>query len=168
VVQHAPVSVIEPFFEKKFVKETFARIAGRGTHAAMRHTLHCCRAIKRNWGAYYTLKCSVSGFFPGVNHDILKKIPRRSISDPSVLNLFAVIIDSYDTDGRGIPTGSLTGRLAANMYLDPRIILLKRSAAQRITYDIWMILLFYITTRRISRNCGRILKPLFATNLTLI
>jgi retron-type reverse transcriptase len=119
VVHHTLVSAIEPIFEKKFVKETFACIAGRGTHAAMLHTLWCSRAAKRNWGGYYALKCDISGFFPSVNHDILKKIIRRSINDPQVLNLLDIIIDSYAADGRGIPIGSLTSQLAANVYLDP-------------------------------------------------
>jgi retron-type reverse transcriptase len=119
VVQHTLVSVIEPIFEKKFVKETFACITGRGTHAAVRHTLSCSRAAKRNWGGYYVLKCDISGFFPSVNHDVLKKIMRHSISDARVLNLLDNIIDSYDAEGRGIPIGSLTSQLAANVYLDP-------------------------------------------------
>jgi retron-type reverse transcriptase len=68
VVQHALVSVIEPIVEKKFVKDTFACIAGRGTHIATRHTLSCCHAAKRTCGAYYALKRDISGFFPGVNH----------------------------------------------------------------------------------------------------
>jgi retron-type reverse transcriptase len=87
--------VIEPIVEKKFVKETFACIAGRGTHAAMRHTLHCSRAAKRNRGAYYVLKCDVSGFFSGVSHDILKKITRRSVSDPRVLNSDKILQDHF-------------------------------------------------------------------------
>ena len=119
VVHHALVSVIGPIFEKKFVKETFACIVSRGTHAAMRHTLWCSRAAKRKWGGYYVLKCDISSFFPSVNHDILKRIIRRSISDPAVLNLLDIIIDSYDVEGRGIPIGSLTSQLTANVYLDP-------------------------------------------------
>jgi retron-type reverse transcriptase len=112
------VKVIEPLFDKKFVKETFACMAGRGAHAAMYHVQKCARRAKRRWGKYYVLKCDISKFFPSVNHDILKKIIRKTISDYRVLNLIDIIIDSYEMASRGIPIGSLTSQLFANIYLN--------------------------------------------------
>jgi retron-type reverse transcriptase len=119
VVHHSLVSIIEPIFEKKFVKETFACMTGRGTHAAMRHVVKCARIAKRRWGGYYVLKCDIHKFFPSVNHEILKMIIRQTIRDMRLLNLIDIIIDSYEADGRGIPIGSLTSQLFANLYLDP-------------------------------------------------
>ncbi|MDR1901760.1 MAG: RNA-directed DNA polymerase, partial [Treponema sp.] len=46
-------------------------------------------------------------------------IIRRTIRDTKVLNLLDIIIDSYEAEGRGIPIGSLTSQLFANLYLDP-------------------------------------------------
>jgi retron-type reverse transcriptase len=119
IVHHAIVRVIENLFEKKFVKETFACMVGRGTHAAMKHVLKCCRIAKCRLGSYYVLKCDIHKFFPSVNHDILKQIVRRTIRDKKLLNLIDKIIDSYEPEGRGIPIGSLTSQLLANVYLDP-------------------------------------------------
>jgi retron-type reverse transcriptase len=119
IVHHSLVSAIEPLFEKRFVKETFACMVGRGTHAAMRHVLHCTRLAKRWWSSYYILKCDIHKFFPSVNHDIIKQIIRKTIRDKKLLNLIDIIIDSYEADGRGIPIGSLTSQLFANVYLDP-------------------------------------------------
>jgi retron-type reverse transcriptase len=118
VIHHSLVSVIEPLFEKKFVKETFACIKGRGTHAAMRHVLRCAKIAKRRWGGYYVLKCDIHKFFPSINHDVLKKIVRRTIRDKNVLELIDIIIDSFEREGRGIPIGSLTSQLFANACLD--------------------------------------------------
>jgi retron-type reverse transcriptase len=122
IVHHALNLVIENLFIKKFVKETFACIVGRGTHAAMRHIQKCSRIAKRQWGKYYVLKCDIRKFFPSVNHDILKRLIRGTIRDKKVLNLLDIIIDSFETEGmkgRGIPIGSLTSQLLANIILNP-------------------------------------------------
>ena len=122
IVHHALNLIIEKLFVRKFVNETFACIVGRGIHAAMRHVVKCARIAKCHWKRYYVLKCDIRKFFPSVNHDTLKKIIRRTIRDKKVLNLIDIIIDSYNTDGtpgRGIPIGSLTSQLLANVVLDP-------------------------------------------------
>ncbi|MDR1902836.1 MAG: reverse transcriptase/maturase family protein [Treponema sp.] len=122
IVHHALVRAIEPIFENRFVAETFACRRGKGTHAAMRHVEKCARSARRKWGSYYVLKCDVSKFFPSVNHNVLMNIIRRNIRDKQVMDLISVIIRSYestDQDGTGIPIGSLTSQLFANIYLTP-------------------------------------------------
>lgn len=122
VVHHAVCQIIEPIFENRFISETYACRKGRGTHAAMKHVVHCARKAKRQWGGYYVLKCDIKRFFPSVDHEILKRIIRRNIGDPKVLNLLGIIIDSFSTEGqpgKGIPIGSLTSQLFANLYLSP-------------------------------------------------
>jgi retron-type reverse transcriptase len=121
VVHHALLQVIEPVFENRFIKETFACRMGKGTHAAMRHTAWCARAAKHKWGSYYVLKCDVHKFFHSIDHEMLKDIIRRAIRDPKVLNLIDIIIDSHDSGeaGKGIPIGALPSQLFANIYLDP-------------------------------------------------
>lgn len=134
VVHHALVQVIEPIFENRFIKETFACRVGKGTHAAMRHTAWCAQAAKRRWGSYYVLKCDVHKFFQSIDHETLKGIIRRSIRDPKVLHLIDSIIDSHDSGeaGKGIPIGALTSQLFANVYLSPLDHYLKE--AYRIAY----------------------------------
>jgi hypothetical protein len=121
-VHHSLIRIIEPIFEKRFVKESFACRVGFGTHAAMKHVHHCTKLAMREWGGYYVLKCDVTKFFPSVNHGMLKKTIRRSISDRRVLRVIDTIIDAYNTEnkvGVGIPIGALTSQLFANIYLDP-------------------------------------------------
>ena len=122
IIHHALVQIIEPVFERRFLNESFACRAGRGTHASMYHVRQCAQRAKRNGGNYYVLKCDVTKFFPSVNHEILKGIIRRSISDRRILRLCDTIIDAHNSDtetGRGIPIGTLTSQLFANVYLDP-------------------------------------------------
>jgi retron-type reverse transcriptase len=122
IVHHSLVQIIEPLFERRFIDETFACRRGRGTHAGVRHVFHCAQLAKRKWGRYYVLKCDVTKFFPNINHDVLKQIIRRTIRDRRILLLIDTIIDSYSTegmDGVGIPIGTLTSQLMANVTLDP-------------------------------------------------
>jgi retron-type reverse transcriptase len=121
VVHHALCQIIEPVFEKRFINESFACRVGRGTHAAMEHTVSCVRQAKRQWGHYWVLKGDVHKFFPSIHHDTLYRIMGRAIRDTKVLHLINLIIRSYespDRDGWGIPIGSLTSQLFANIYLD--------------------------------------------------
>jgi retron-type reverse transcriptase len=122
VVHHALVRIIEPIFEKRFINESFACRVGRGTHAAMQHVHKSTQLAKRRWGNYYVFKGDVTKYFPSINHDILKQDVRRAIRDRKILYLIDTIIDSHNTDGRertGIPIGTLTSQLFANIYLDP-------------------------------------------------
>jgi hypothetical protein len=87
----------------------------------MWHVHKCTKIAKRLWGEYYVLKGDITKYFPNVNHEVLKKTIRRSISDRRVLRLIDIYIDSYHTDdkvGIGIPIGTLTSQLFANIYLD--------------------------------------------------
>ena len=62
VVHHAVCQIIEPIFENRFISETYACRKGRGTHAAMKHVVHCARKAKRQWGGYYVLKFDIKRF----------------------------------------------------------------------------------------------------------
>jgi len=131
VVHHAVVRVIEPIFERKFITDTYACRKGLGTHAAMNHVLWCSRVAQRRWGSYYVLKCDIRKYFPSVNHDVLKRILRRSIADREVLALLDTIIDAYEPEGRGLPIGALTSQLMANIYLSPLDHFLKEECQVR-------------------------------------
>jgi retron-type reverse transcriptase len=122
VVHHALCQIIDPVFENRFVYETFACRRGKGTHAAVYHAQKCTRAAQRKWVGYYVLKCDIKSFFPSVDHEVLKEILKRYISDKKTMNLIGIIIrsyESYNQDDIGIPIGALTSQLFANIYLDP-------------------------------------------------
>ncbi len=130
VVHHAIVRVLEPIFEKRFIEDSFACRAGKGTHAAMRRALHFAR------GNRYALKCDVSKFFPNVDHAVLIGLLERVIGDARVIELIGGILAShvdrvenewdagaglfdYQTLRKGIPIGNLTSQFLANVYLNP-------------------------------------------------
>ena len=133
VVHHALCNVIEPFFERRFIADSYANRVGKGTHRA----LDRCQQFARRYR--YVLQCDVRRFFPSIDHAILEEILGRVIDDSDVMWLVGRILKSgvgvlseeYDMvwfpgDGlfavnrpRGLPIGNLTSQFWANCFLDP-------------------------------------------------
>lgn len=109
LVQHALCNVITPIFEKTFLPYSFACRDGMGTHKGVKHI----QALLRKHNHTHFLKTDFSKYFPSINHKILHKEIRRKISCRKTLALIDEIIPP---EGIGIPIGSLTSQLFANVY----------------------------------------------------
>lgn len=132
VVHHAICNVIEPVFERRFIFDSYANRTGKGTHQA----LDRCTDFSRNFRNGYVLKCDVSGYFPSMDHEILKTTIAKTLKCKDTLSLLGVIIDASDEPDRdpgyfagdslftpyerrnGIPIGNLTSQLFGNIYLN--------------------------------------------------
>lgn len=143
VVHHALCAVIEPFFERVFIHDSYANRKGKGTHRAVDRFTDFCRQNR------YVLQCDIKKYFPSIDHDILYGIIARKIKDPDVLWLVRRIIDSsnpqepvYDyfpgddlfspvERRKGIPIGNLTSQFFANIYLSGFDHFVKRSLGGR-------------------------------------
>jgi len=117
VIHHALCNMIEPIFERSMIHDSYACRRGQGVLAGVLRTTRFLRDAGRRWGRVYCLKADVTKFFPSIDHEMLKKIIRRRIACPDTLGLIDTIIDSTETD-RGLPIGSLTSQLWANVYLN--------------------------------------------------
>ncbi len=131
VVHHALCNVIEPIWEARFVHDSYACRAGKGTHAALDRCTHFARRYP------YVLQCDVVQFFPSVDHAILRDLLARHIACRSTLKLIDRILasgtgihsKSYEmqwfpgddllaaTRPRGLPIGNQTSQFWANVYL---------------------------------------------------
>lgn len=132
VVHHALCNVIEPIFERSFIYDSYANRIGKGTHRA----LNRCQMFARRFK--YLMFCDVRQYFPSVDHEILRSIIERKISDTETLWLIDSILesgkdilkDNYDmvyfpgddlfavNRPRGLPIGNLTSQFWANVYLN--------------------------------------------------
>jgi len=112
LVQHALCNVIGPIFEKTLMPYTFACRVGMGTHAGVKHI----QAKMRSSHASHFLKTDFSKFFPSVDHVVLHNMIDRRIGCEKTLKILLEIIP---VDGVGIPIGSLTSQLFANVYGNP-------------------------------------------------
>ncbi|TGG92547.1 alpha/beta hydrolase [Natronospirillum operosum] len=118
VVHHALHQVVEPFFERRFIDDSYACRRGKGTHAAVASVQRHLRRAQQNWGQVYVLQADIKGYFHHIQHDRLMRQIGRVIGDKKVLHLWSKIIRYNGYNGVGLPIGSLTSQLGANIYLD--------------------------------------------------
>jgi len=118
VVHHSLVGIIGPLFEKKFIFDSYACRQGKGFHKATKRVQEFIRKTTTNGDKAYILQADISKYFPSINHNVLLGILSRTIKDKQTLNLCECIVRNTGFDGCGIPIGSLTSQLFANIYLD--------------------------------------------------
>ncbi|NHZ71799.1 MAG: RNA-dependent DNA polymerase [Aquificales bacterium] len=131
VVHHALCHIIEPIWEARFIHDSYACRAGKGTHAA----LDRCTQFARRYP--YVLQADIVQFFPSVDHEILHNLLAKRIACPPTMRLSDKIIDSgqgihaqryqmqwFPDDDllagskpRGLPIGNQTSQFWANVYL---------------------------------------------------
>jgi RNA-directed DNA polymerase len=131
VVHHALTQVLEPIFERRFSKDSFACRQGFGTHRALAQARDGARRCS------YVLKCDVKKYFASVDHEILSGLLARAVKCRDTLELAAKIIDASNPQEeaisyfpgddlftpferrRGLPLGNQTSQFFANVYLNP-------------------------------------------------
>ncbi len=114
VLHHAVCNVLEPFFEKRLIFDTYACRTGKGVHAAIGRARQFARRYP------YFLQCDIRRYFESIDHGVLKALLRRFIKDGRLLALLDTIIEHsppYTDPGRGLPIGNLTSQHFANLYL---------------------------------------------------
>lgn len=137
VAQHAIYSILNPYFEKQFISDSYACRVGKGTHRAIRQLQRWLRKTDRSLKRFYYLKLDISKYFYRVDHEVLMGILQRKIADKDLLHVLSVIINCEDTHfglplgadvgnvaydellGEvGLPIGNLTSQMFANLYLN--------------------------------------------------
>lgn len=113
VAQHALVNVIGPIFEATLLPRTYACRTGLGTHAGVRAVQSELRRMARTGQPVYVLKTDFAKYFPSIDRARLHRMIRRKISCAATLRLIETMVPP---DGKGLPIGSLTSQLFANVY----------------------------------------------------
>lgn len=116
----SPYNTFEVYEPKRRVvmSNSYASQVGKGTHYGLDRLQEFMRRFYRKNGIDgWILKGDISKYFYSIRHDVLKTLIREKITDPDVLWLVDLIIDS--TEGNvGIPIGNQTSQLFALLYLD--------------------------------------------------
>ena len=134
LLHHAIYRVLYPYFDTKFIYDSYSCRVNKGTHKAINRFRYFERKVsKNNTKQCYILKCDVRKFFANIDHQILKNILARHIQDTDTLNLLSNIIDSFKTEiktknfidsnpwvweSKGLPLGNLTSQLLVNIYMN--------------------------------------------------
>lgn len=116
LVHHAIYRILYPYFDKKFIFDSYSCRVGKGTHKAIYRFESFIRKVsKNNTKTCWILKCDIRKFFASIDHKILKNILVRHIEDKDTLNLLENTIDSFE---KGLPLGNLTSQLLVNVYMN--------------------------------------------------
>lgn len=120
LLHHAIHRVLYPFFDRKFITDSFSCRIEKGTHRAMdRFQSFDYEVSKNHTKTCWVLKCDIKKFFDSINHDVSIGILRRYIADQNLIALLSEIITGFSvTSGKGLPLGNLTSQLFANIYMN--------------------------------------------------
>lgn len=122
LVHHALCRALSPFFDRKFINDSYSCRLGKGTHQAMNRFRDFVYIVSKNHTkTCWVLKCDIKKFFANIDHEVLKGILAKHIKNKNVLWLCEVIIDSFGTEnkvGVGLPLGNLTSQLFVNVYMN--------------------------------------------------
>lgn len=134
IVHHAIHFVLEPFYERFFINDSYASRKGRGIHRAAKRVQYFLRKNIKSEKTLYVCKIDISKYYASINHEKLLDIIKEKIHDKKLVRLLNQIIGSTDSGNehdnlfeknsyyftkgrRGIPIGNLTSQLFANIYL---------------------------------------------------
>jgi len=147
VAQWAVYRIINPFFDRGYIEDSFACVTGRGVHSAAKRIQYFAQLVThQNNGSGYCLKLDISKYFYRINHDVLMDILRRRFADRELLALLERIIrsdvpfglppgknagEAERIHGVGMPIGSLTSQMFANLYLNEVDQFIKRELRVR-------------------------------------
>jgi RNA-directed DNA polymerase len=122
LVHHAIYRILYPYFDNKFIFDSYSCRIDKGTHRAMnRFKTFALKVSQNNIRTCWILKCDIRKFFASIDHKVLKDILNKFITDTDVLRFIEQIIGSFNTEGKigkGLPLGNLTSQLLVNIYMN--------------------------------------------------
>ncbi|CAN5115776.1 hypothetical protein BH11PAT3_BH11PAT3_2730 [soil metagenome] len=121
LVHYAIYRILYPYFDKRFIHDSYSCRIGKGTHKAIRQfKKYFYKVSKNNTRTCWVLKCDVRKFFASIDHTMLVRILEWHIKDTDTVWLLNRIIKSFDsgTPGKGLPLGNLTSQLLVNIYMN--------------------------------------------------
>ena len=122
VVHHLLYTALYPYFDRKFIYDSYSCRLGKGTHRALdRFTQFVGKVSRNHTQTCWVLKCDIRKFFASIDHEILKDILSKHIEDKQLRILLENIVDSFHTVSKpttGLPLGNLTSQLLVNVYMN--------------------------------------------------
>ncbi|OHA95896.1 MAG: hypothetical protein A3C62_01905 [Candidatus Zambryskibacteria bacterium RIFCSPHIGHO2_02_FULL_39_16] len=121
LLHHAVYRVLYPYFDKKFIHDSYSCRLNKGTHRAMERFKHFSQKVSRNnTKQCWILKCDIKKFFASIDHNLLRYIVMNYIDDKDTNWLISKIVTSFHSakSGKGLPLGNLTSQLLVNIYMN--------------------------------------------------
>lgn len=87
VVHHVIYNAIAERFHRRFIRDSYACIPGRGIHDGMRRVSKFARSITRNWSEpAYFMKADVANFFNSIDRNIVVNLIEHYVKEPWLKN----------------------------------------------------------------------------------
>lgn len=122
LVHHAIYRTLYPYFDQKFIFDSYSCRQNKGTHKALNRFREYSRKVSSNYTKNaWVLKCDIRKFFASIDHRILIDILKQHIPDKDIVRLLKEVIGSFQTIGNfktGLPLGNLTSQLLVNIYMN--------------------------------------------------
>jgi len=121
LLHHAIYRILYPYFDKKFIADSYSCRLNKGTHKAMnRFRDFSYKVSKNNTKQCWVLKCDIRKFFASIDHEVMLNILRKNIKYEDTIWLIRKVIESFNsgTEGNGLPLGNLTSQLLVNIYMN--------------------------------------------------
>jgi len=120
LLHHAVYRILYPYFDKKFISDSYSCRLRKGTHRAINQfRKYYWKVSKNNTKQCWVLKCDIKKFFASIDHDISLQILKKHIPDPDTIWLLEKVISSFQTTpNKGLPLGNLTSQLFVNIYMN--------------------------------------------------
>ena len=121
LLHHAIHRKLYPYFDKKFISDSYSCRVGKGTHKALdQFRAYAYEVSKNHTKTCWVLKCDIRKFFASVDQKKLMDIVARYIHDADTIWLISQIVHSFNSGkvGKGLPLGNLTSQLLVNVYMN--------------------------------------------------
>jgi len=144
IIHHLLINEIEPYFDRRFIFDSFACRKEKGSHKALfRLRKFICQITKNKTQNAFYLQLDVKSFFSTIDKNILYAIIKREIFQKEILWLAKTIIFHDPTrnyffkgekdlfkqipahkslfnapENKGLPIGNLTSQFFGNVYLN--------------------------------------------------
>lgn len=121
LLHHTLCRILFPFFDKKFIFDSYSSRSNKGTHRAIdRFQRYFYGISKNNTKSCWVLKCDIRKFFASIDHDVLFSILEKYNLDQDTKELIQRIVASFNSgiQGKGLPLGNLTSQLLMNVYMN--------------------------------------------------
>jgi retron-type reverse transcriptase len=121
LLHHAVYRVLYPYFDKKFIYDSYSCRQFKGTHRALNRFNSFVRQVSEsNSRTCWILKCDVRKFFASIDHEKLIQVFKRHIQDVDTVWLIERVVVSFESTGpgKGLPLGNLTSQLLVNVYMN--------------------------------------------------
>jgi len=121
LLHHAIHRELYPYFDRKFIPDSYSCRVGKGTHKALdQFCTYAYQVGKNHTKTCWVLKCDIRRFFASVDQQILMDIFARHIHDSDIVWLIDRIVSSFSSgiSGKGLPLGNLTSQLLVNIYMN--------------------------------------------------